>query len=130
MAPIIVQWLKRKDLSTKQVKINCKDTEDNEVTEYILICAASNPPKFALDSIFEIERLEKRYELHGAVKTEFMIQALGRALQGQFSKKFEDLLAEVNISNAANQANNNQTKWNNLMRDFCKSIFPCGALED
>ena len=107
MAPIIVQRLKRKDLSTKQIKIKCKDAEDNEVTEYVPICAASDPPEFALDSIFEIERLEKRYGLHGAVKTKFMIQSLGRALQGRYSEKFEDLSAEINISNAANQANTN-----------------------
>ncbi len=103
MAPIIVQRLKRKDLSSKQIKIKCKDTEDNEVTEYILICAASDPPEFALNSIFEFERLKKRYGLHAAVKTNLMIQSLGRALQGNYSKTFEDLSAEVNVSNTANQ---------------------------
>ncbi len=110
MAPIIVQFLKRKDLLLKQIKIKCKDAEDNEVTEYIPICMASDPSEFGLDSIFEIEHLEKRYGLHGAVKTKFMIQSLRRALQGQCSKKFKDLSAEVIILNVANQANNNQTK--------------------
>ncbi len=107
MAPIIVQHLKRKDLLSKQIKIKCKDEEDNEVTEYFPICTASSPPEFALESIFKIKHLEKKYGLHGAVKMKFMIQSLGRALQGQYSEKFKDLSAEVNISNAVNQANNN-----------------------
>ena len=71
--------------------------------ECVPFCAASDPPEFAIDSIFEIKQLKKRYGLHGAVKTKFMIQSLGRALQGNYSKTFEDLSAEVNVSNTANQ---------------------------
>ncbi len=98
--------------------------------EYVPFCAASDPPEFAIDSIFEIEQLKKRYRLHGTTKVKLMVQSLRQSLQGQYSEKLEDLAADVNLSNAVNQANNNQTKWNNLMQDFCKSIFPCGALED
>lgn len=81
MAPIIIQRLKRQDPSLKQIKIKCKVAEDNKVTEYIPVCAPSDQLENVLDSKFEIERLDKQYNLHRGLKLNFMAQSRGQALK-------------------------------------------------
>ncbi len=55
MAPVIVQKLKRKPKAKAKdkIKVKVKDAENNEVTEYLPICTAEDPPEFAIDSILQ-----------------------------------------------------------------------------
>ncbi len=130
MAPAIVLQNKIKEVFLKTIKMKCNDTGRNEVTKYIPICGATNPPEGHLNTIHEIERLEHRYNLHAGIKTNFLAATFGWALQRRYLEKFKDLYLAVNFLGYANQATNNRTKWNNLMRDLCKKVFPRGALED
>ncbi len=84
MAPVIVLRIKRKEVSLKTIKMKCNDAGGNEVTEYVPFCGATDPPEGLLNTIHEIERLEHRYDLHAGIKTKFLAQTFGRALQGRY----------------------------------------------
>ncbi len=132
MSPNIVQHLKHTKLPSNTIKVKRKDAEDNKVTEYLPVIGASDPQEFLLDLWDEANVLEERYDLIASGKMKFLMQSVGRALQGQYAKKWKKFASEVVIADttAARHKNTNRGKWKSLIQDVSASTFMKGAFED
>eukprot|EP00569_Conticribra_weissflogii_P001713 CAMPEP_0171353774 /NCGR_PEP_ID=MMETSP0878-20121228/44367_1 /TAXON_ID=67004 /ORGANISM="Thalassiosira weissflogii, Strain CCMP1336" /LENGTH=369 /DNA_ID=CAMNT_0011859729 /DNA_START=55 /DNA_END=1165 /DNA_ORIENTATION=+ len=132
MSPSIVQRLKRSESSSNTIKVKCKDAEGNEVTEYLPIVGANDPLEFLLDLWDEANVLEERYGLISEGKMKFLLQSVGRALQGRYAKKWKKFASVISIadSTATRHEATNRGKWTHLLQDVSKAIFMKGAFED
>mmetsp|Transcript_647 Transcript_647/g.1554 ORF Transcript_647/g.1554 Transcript_647/m.1554 type:complete len:337 (+) Transcript_647:381-1391(+) len=132
MSTSIVQRLKRSESSSNTIKVKCKDAEGNEVTEYLPIVGANDPLEFLLDLWDEANVLEERYGLISEGKMKFLLQSVGRALQGRYAKKWKKFASVISIadSTATRHEATNRGKWTHLLQDVSKAIFMKGAFED
>ncbi len=128
MAPVIVQKLKRKPKAKDKIKVKVEDAENNEVTEYLPICTAEDPPEFAIDSILQALTIKRRYNLHTEGKTKFLVQSIGRAFKGQISDKFEE--AKQGVKFDAQNTNTNKTRFDIMIYMFLTKLFQEDALKD
>ena len=74
----------------EQITIKCKDADGNLVKVSCRKHTGTHPENL-LDTFIELEVLRQRYNWHGDNNTDFIVQNLGRALDGRAAIKWSNL---------------------------------------
>jgi len=106
------------------------------VTEYLPIVGANDPLEFLLDLWDEANVLEERYGLISEGKMKFLLQSVGRALQGRYAKKWKKFASVISIADSTatrHEATNRGMAGNEKVRNrslLCEERFRmfCAAL--
>ena len=129
MTVTIVQKLKRKAVTSKQIKVKVTDADDNEVTEMLPTYQhGTDPLEDIFDVLMEALILERTYDLHDSKKTKFLCQCFGRTLNGRARRKFDEAISNSRID--TDNVNQNRTRFEMIIKKFLKSILPRNAAED
>ena len=92
--------IKRARRSEHTIKATFKDTEGNDVKEYIHAFRDGNPPELLIEFEKQLLKLGDRYDLFENERWKILCQLGGRALEGRSEKYWTDIVEGVRTHNS------------------------------